>query len=189
MESTAQVPCTLSLPGTPPTALVKRMNFAQALDHVPAAEVQLVGSTGKQHVLNNWRPALPPFPRGISYMCTCVLLYRGLPFLAGLNFTILSICGACFSGHCVHFWRRTADASPKSVHNFTCQGSAPSETDVTTGHPNKDPPVQGSPNSSPFALRLLFHTKSTECPKRPAGQAARPIVPSSSRNVLRKVQV
>ncbi|PTB55049.1 hypothetical protein M431DRAFT_436629 [Trichoderma harzianum CBS 226.95] len=73
MESTAQVPCTLSLPGTPPTALVKRMNFAQALDHVPAAEAQLVGSTDKQHVLNNWRPALPPFPRGIPYMCICVL--------------------------------------------------------------------------------------------------------------------
>lgn len=57
----------------PPQHLSNGRIFAQALDHVPAAGAQLVGSTDRQHVLNNWplvarsrcrRCILPPKPLG-----------------------------------------------------------------------------------------------------------------------------
>lgn len=35
------------------------------------------------------------------YMCIITRISR---VCVPSNFTILSICGACFSGHCVHFW-------------------------------------------------------------------------------------
>jgi hypothetical protein len=183
MKSTAQVPCTCALPAMPPTALVKRTNFAQALDHVPAAGVQLVGSTDKQHVLNNWRPALPPFPGGFCYLIC--RLEGWLPLPARISRSSRSAAHvaaaiACISGD----GEPTLRPSPIISHAREARRLKPTSP---RSIPTKIHSKPGSPNSSPFTLRLPFIQNLPSAQRDPAGQAARPIVLSTlSERVCRR---
>lgn len=122
----------------------------------------------RQHVLNNWlgrcrRCVSPPETAGEAF------IWRFF-----LSLAILSAWNLIWSVKHPKLLRTSLYASSlvtctrrnEAFHNFTCQeAKAPSETDVTTAHPNKAPLLPGSPNSSvcsPFAILAKYF----KCPIR-----------------------
>lgn len=184
MKSTAQVPCTCALPATPPTALVKRTNFAQALDHVPAAEAQR--SLLDQRTSSTFSTIGGPLRHHSGgFICFCVrtlsLFSSAACFsrFSGSAAHVSVVLAYVFGVACACACPSRAEASCKS-HNFTCQGQAPSETDVTSEDPNKAPLLPGPP----ILLRLpsVCHSyKVLQVPKETCRPGSSPnclIVPS-----------
>lgn len=73
MESTAQVPCTLSLPGTPPHSACQTDEFRPSLGSCACSRSAACWINGQAARSQQLAARFATFSPGISYMCTCVL--------------------------------------------------------------------------------------------------------------------
>lgn len=139
----------------PPQRLSGRM-FAQALDHVPAAEVQLVGGSTFS-TIGLWWPAgaavhSPPKPLGrlLYGIFLNLAIPSALPGSVRLKNTKTQkhkIASQLLPLRVVAATRRS-----EAFHNFTCQGE-------NRRHPNKAPLLPGSQFlsvCSPFAILTKY---------------------------------